>query len=59
MRQPKTREVSWMMMMGMQDDTVTLSLEVEGKQRRYSLNGNEFRRQLDCLKKSGFNLNAE
>lgn len=57
MSQPKTREVSWLMMtVGSQDDTVWFCLEAEGKQKRYSINGNQFRTQLKCLKKSGFNL---
>jgi len=57
MSQPKTREVSWLMMIGnIHDDTIWLCLEAEGKQKRYSLNGNEFRTQLERLRKSGFSL---
>lgn len=57
MSQPKTREVSWLIMMvGPQDNTVWLCLEADGKQKRYSINGNQFRAQLECLRKSGFSL---
>jgi len=64
MTQPKTREVSWLMMTWqgtfktgkITDDTVWLCLEADGKQRRYSINGNQFRDQLQCLRRSGFDL---